>query len=427
MFLGIPLPNTTLAAAGVLLAALLLAALLLRVGHLARGLERQRLLTEQTMAAGRGEAETLRAVLIAMERALAARVGDVRAGLEQRLGDFSVRMAREQGEARVHLEQKLREMADARAGHMAALHRGVNETLHHAVEQQMQSSFARVLEQFSAVQKAVGDVQAVAAQIGDLKRIFANVKTRGAWGEAQLRVLLDDLLPDGYLTNARMRDDSADVVEFPVRLPGRGDVAKLLPIDAKFPLVDYEKLLAAADAGDADAERAARRALEARLRLEARKIAEKYVAPPLTTDFAIMYLPTDGLYAEAARVPGLIDDIGRLQVMVMGPSLLPALLRIVRLGYVTLALEEKAGQIGRLLGATRQEMLRMDDVLEKLARGAGTMRRTIEDARRRTRAVGRKLRDVELLGPVEAEEILALQEDEDSWGAVSPPEAQPAL
>jgi DNA recombination protein RmuC len=332
--------------------------------------------------------------------------------VEQRLGDFSARMVREQGEARVQIEQKLREMADAQARHMAELHRGLNETLHQAVEQQMTTSFARVLEQFAAVQQAVGDVQAVAAQIGDLKRIFSGVKTRGVWGEAQLRVLLDELLPDGYAANVRLRDDSADVVEFCLRLPGRGEDVKLLPIDAKFPLVDYERLLTAADAGDTEAERLARRQLEARLRLEARKIAEKYLLPPLTTDFAVLYLPTDGLYAEAARIPGLIDDLGRLHVLVMGPSLLPALLRTVRLGYVTLALEEKAGQIGRLLGAVKQEMLRMDDVLEKLARGAGTLGKTIEDARRRTRAVGRKLRDVELMGVGEAERVLEIQEEE---------------
>jgi len=268
-----------------------------------------------------------------------------------------------------------------------------------------------VLEQFTAVQQAVGDVQAVAAQIGDMKRIFAGVKSRGVWGEAQLRATLDDLLPDGYAANVRLREDSADVVEFCLRMPGRGEDVKLLPIDAKFPLVDYETVLAAADAGDGDAERAARRALEARLRLEARKISVKYLCPPVTTDFAVMYLPTDGLYAEAARVPGLIDDLGRLHVLLMGPSLLPALLRTVRLGYVTLALEEKAGQIGRLLGAVKQEMLRMDDVLEKLARGAGTLGKTIEDARRRTRAVGRKLRDVEVIGAAEAEDILDLQEE----------------
>jgi DNA recombination protein RmuC len=397
------------AAAGL---ALLLGAVLHRLTRLAAELGALRLRAEQSLAAARGEVEQARQMLLGTERALAGRVAETRHAMEQRLGEFAARMVREQGEARVQIERKLREMADAQAQHMAALHRGVNETLHQAVEQQMQSSFARVLEQFTAVQKAVGDVQAVAAQIGDLKRIFANVKTRGGWGEAQLRVVLDDLLPDGYLTNVRVRDESAEVVEFALRLPGRDGAGKLLPLDAKFPVVDYEKLLLAGEAGDAEGERAARRALEARLRLEARKISEKYLAPPVTTDFAVMYLPTDGLYAEAARVPGLIDDIGRLHVMVMGPSLLPALLRTVRLGYVTLALEEKAGQIGRLLGATRQEMLRMDDVLEKLARGAGTMSKTIEDARRRTRAVGRKLREVELLGPVEADEVLALDGEE---------------
>ncbi len=388
--------------------ALLLASVLYRLTGL-RALLRS--VAEQALGAVAAEAEQSRRMLLGSERALARQVAETRHRMETRLGDVTARLVREQGEARVVLEQKLREMADAQARHMAELTRGVNETLHQAVEQQMQSSFARVLEQFTAVQQAVGDVQAVAAQIGDMKRIFAGVKSRGVWGEAQLRATLDDLLPDGYAANVRLREDSADVVEFCLRMPGRGEDVKLLPIDAKFPLVDYETVLAAADAGDGDAERAARRALEARLRLEARKISVKYLCPPVTTDFAVMYLPTDGLYAEAARVPGLIDDLGRLHVLLMGPSLLPALLRTVRLGYVTLALEEKAGQIGRLLGAVKQEMLRMDDVLEKLARGAGTLGKTIEDARRRTRAVGRKLRDVEVIGAAEAEDILDLQEE----------------
>ncbi len=388
--------------------ALLLASVLHRLTGLAASL---RAVADQVPASVQAEAEQSRRMLLGSERALARQVAETRHTMEKRLGDVTARLVREQGEARVVLEQKLREMADAQARHMAELTRGVNETLHQAVEQQMQSSFARVLEQFTAVQQAVGDVQAVAAQIGDMKRIFAGVKTRGVWGEAQLRATLDDLLPDGYAANVRLREDSADVVEFCLRMPGRGEGVKLLPIDAKFPLVDYEHVLAAADAGDGEAERAARRALEARLRLEARKISLKYLCPPVTTDFAVMYLPTDGLYAEAARVPGLIDDLGRLHVLLMGPSLLPALLRTVRLGYVTLALEEKAGQIGRLLGAVKQEMLRMDDVLEKLARGAGTLGKTIEDARRRTRAVGRKLRDVEVIGAAEAEEILELQEE----------------
>jgi len=393
--------------------ALALVAVLLRAGRQAASLERLRVLLEQLRAGQLAEAATARAVLLDTERSLAARIGEGRQAMEARLGELATRMVREQGEARVQLEQKLRELAEASARSLADIQRSVNEELHRAVEQQMQSSFARVLEQFTAVQKAVGDVQAVAAQIGDLKRVFANVKTRGGWGEAQLRAVLDDLLPDGYVANARLREESADVVEFALRLPGRGDGARLLPLDAKFPLVDYEALILAAEAGDLEGERVARRGLEARLRLEARKIAEKYILPPVTTDFAVLYLPTDGLYAEVARLPGLLDDIGRqFHVMVMGPALLPALLRTVRLGYVTLALEERAGEIGRLLGAVKSEMLRMDDVLEKLARNAGAMGKSIEEARRRTRVVGRRLREVESLGPVESEAMLMLETEE---------------
>jgi DNA recombination protein RmuC len=375
-----------LLAAGV---ALLCIAILLRVAALADARDQSRIM------------------LLGVERALSARVADVRQGVEYRLGELSTRLARDQSEVRVLLEQKLREMAVTSAAQLADIRASVNEQLHQAVERQMQASFARVIEQFIAVQKAVGDVQAVAAQIGDLKRVFANVRTRGGWGEAQLRAVLDDIIPDGYITNARLREGSADVVEFALRMPGRDDPPKLLPLDAKFPLADYERLLEAAEAGDTEGERAARRGLEARLRAEARTIAEKYLVPPVTTDFAVMYLPSDGLYAEAARCPGLIDELGRTcHVLVMGPSLLPALLRTVRLGYVTLALEEKAGLIGRLLGATKQEMLRMDQVLDRLSRNASTMAQTIEDARRRTRVVGAKLRGIDLPAAAETEEVL---------------------
>jgi DNA recombination protein RmuC len=389
--------------------ALLAIAILFRVAAIADALHRQRLLAEQALAATRADSEQSRATLMGLERALSARIADGRQAMELRLGELTTRIARDQGEARAHMEQKLRELADTSARALADIRASVNAELHQAVEKQMQASFTRVIEQFTAVQKAVGDVQAVAAQIGDLKRVFANVKTRGGWGEAQLRAVLDDVIPDGYVMNARLREGSADVVEFALRMPGRDDPPKLLPLDAKFPLADYERLLDAAEAGDAAAERAARHGLEARFRLEARKIAEKYLVPPVTTDFAVMYLPSDGLYAEAARIPGLIDELGRTcHVLLMGPSLLPALLRTVRLGYVTLALEEKAGQIGRLLGATKQEMLRMDAVLDKLSRNASTMAQTIEDARRRTRVVGQKLRGVETLAPDDATALLTL-------------------
>jgi DNA recombination protein RmuC len=367
------------------------------------------LLVAQSLAGQSGEAEHGRAMLGAAERSLSGHIQAVRLGMEQRLGDLTTRIARDQGENRVLMESKLREMAEHTTQRLSDIQRSVNEHLQQAVERQMQTSFQRVIDQFTAVQKAMVDVQAVTAQIGDLKRIFSNVKSRGGWGETQLKALLDDLLPEGsYVSNARLREHSSEMVEFAVRMPVRGETRPLLAIDAKFPTSDYERLLDATEAADAEAERAARRALETRFRLEARKIAEKYICPPVTVEFAVMYLPTDGLYAEAARIPGLIDELGqRLRVMVMGPSLLPALLRTVQLGYVTLALEQKAGQIADLLGATKREMLTMDDVLEKLAKAAGTMSRTIDDARRRTRVVGRKLRDMETLRPEQADAVFA--------------------
>jgi DNA recombination protein RmuC len=375
-----------------------------------RELQVLRLLAEQTLAGGRSESERTHALLSGTERMLGARLDAMQLAMEQRLGGLTTNLARDAGEGRVLLEAKLREMAEHTQLRLAEIQRSVNEQLTQAVERQMQTSFERVIDQFTAVQKAMVDVAAVTAQIGDLKRVFSNVKSRGGWGETQLKALLDDLLPEGgYVANARLREGSQECVEFAVCMPVRGEIRPLLAIDAKFPTSDYERLLDASEAADSEGERAARRALETRLRLEARKIAEKYIVPPATVEFAVMYLPTDGLYAEAARIPGLIDELGqRLRVMVMGPSLLPALLRTVQLGYVTLALEQKAGQIADLLGATKREMLTMDTTLERLAKNAGTMTRTIEDARRRTRAVTRKLKGMETLQPEHAEALLEL-------------------
>ncbi|MBV8400093.1 MAG: DNA recombination protein RmuC, partial [Acetobacteraceae bacterium] len=321
---------------------------------------------------------------------------------------------------RTLLESKLREMREGNEGKLAEIQKTVNEQLHEAVEKQMNASFSRVIDQFTAVQKAMGDVQAVTAQIGDIKRLFSNVKTRGGWGEAQVRAMLDDVLPPGsYETNCKLRADSDEAVEFAVLMPMRGTERPFLPIDAKFPVEDYERLLTASEAGDTDAERAARRGLERRVRDEARKIQAKYICPPATVEFAVLYLPTDALYAEVARIPGLIDEIGRQsRVLILGPSLFPALLRTIHLGFVTLALEEKAGVIRDLLGATRTEMLRMDEVLERLARQAGTFTNTIERARTRTRAVRRKLRGVEAIEPVRAEQLLEL--DPESLAELEP-------
>jgi DNA recombination protein RmuC len=415
-------------AAGAALASLLL------VARQTRMLGTLRLLSEQSLAGTRAEAETTRAILRAADTSSAERIIALRGAYDMAMEQMRTVLSREQGELRLALaeaqrksteqigtqfettrgmiESKLREMREGNEGKLAEIQKTVNEQLHAAVEKQMNESFNRVIDQFAAVQKAMGDVQAVTAQIGDIKRLFSNVKTRGGWGETQVRAMLDDILPPGaYETNRKVRPDSDEAVEFVVIMPMRGENRPLLPIDAKFPVEDYERLLAASEAGDAEGERLATRRLERAVREQAKKIAGKYINPPVTVEFAVMYLPTDALYAEVARIPGLIDEIGReSRVLVLGPCLFPALLRTIHLGFVTLALEQKADQIRDLLGATKQEMLTMDRVLDTLARQAGSFSNTIEKARVRTRQIGRKLRGVEAVEAAQAEELLELEE-----------------
>ncbi|GAB6855036.1 hypothetical protein JCM15831A_20600 [Asaia astilbis] len=361
-------------------------------------------------AAERGSGiEFQRNALVETERALASRLEQQRSDVSDRIAGLSHRLGQELADTRLAQAEMLRDMMRENAEQLAQIRASVSEQLHVTVEKQMQTSFQRVVEQFSAMQKAIGEVSAVTAQIGDLKRLFGNVKTRGGWGEAQLRAILDDILPaNSYDSNFRI-GDGGEAVEFALRMPVRSTVPPRLAIDSKFPTEAYERLLDAVDRTDQAAERIARRALDNAVRLEARKISDKYIHPPITVEFAVLYLPTDGLYMEVARIPGLIDEIGRLhRVIIMGPSLMPALLRTVHLGYVTLALEERTDAIARLLGLTRQEMLRMDGVLEKLSRGAGAMSNTIDEARRRTRVLGRKLRGLDGQNP--GDELESLDE-----------------
>lgn len=410
----------------------LLAVVAWLVQHQARALQSLRLLAEQALAGTRSESETTRAVLGRVEREIGERLATLRASYDTGIEQVRVVLSREQGELRLALaetqrkgaeqaaerfeairatiDRQMKEIRESNEARLGEIRTTVNEQLHAAVEKQMTDSFARVIDQFEAVRKAMGDVQAVTAQIGDVKRLFSNVKTRGGWGETQARAMLDDILPVGaYEMNRKLRPDSDDIVEFAVIMPMRGENRPVMAIDAKFPTEDYERLLNASEAGDVEAERVATRALERRVREEARKIAAKYIHPPVTVEFAVLYLPTDSLYAEVARIPGLIDEIGReSRVLLMGPTLFPALLRTIHLGFITLALEQKADEVRDLLGATKAEMLKMDGVLARLSRQVGTVSRTIDDARRRTRVMGSKLRGVEALDPAHAETVLAL-------------------
>ena len=423
------------AAATAALLALLTTMTVLRQGIAqAAAIERLRLLAEQVRAGQDGVAANQRAALADTERALTAALGAsgtalrsevtgaieaLRASNEARLAGIAQTLAEqlralaeqnnvagtalrgEIGAMRAEINQHLSQLREGNEKKLAEIQATVSEQLTKTVEAQMTTSFARVTEQFAQVQKAMGEMQAVGAQIGDIKRLFGNVKTRGGWGETQVRAMLDDVLPpDAYDTNWKPRPDSDDAVEFAIIMPMRGENRPRLPVDAKFPVEDYERLLSALDAADADAERAARRALAQRVRAEAKKISEKYIVPPMTVEFAVMYLPTDGLYAEVARMDGLVDELGRVhRVLVMGPSLFPALLRTIHLGYMTLTLEQKADQVHQLLGAARGEMQQMDKVLTALGKQATVFSNTIERARVRTRAVDRKLRTVEALAP----------------------------
>jgi DNA recombination protein RmuC len=388
--------------------------------------ERLRLQNEQLLAGLRAEADTTRTQLAATERGLTAAIQSGTTGALSRafeqitaatatvatsMDALRNSAAEEQRRIGATLDSQLTLLREGNERRLAEMQTVVNEQLHAAVEKQMEQSFARVVDQFTAVQKALGDVQAVTAQIGDIKRLFSNVKTRGGWGEAQLRAMLEDVLPMGsFEANYKLHDGRDEMVDFAVAMPMRGGAKVWLPVDAKFPVEDYERLVAAAEAGDAEAERAARRGLERRLRDESRKIHEKYINPPVTVEFGVLYLATDGLYSEVARVPGLLEEMSReFRVMILGPSLFPALLRTVQLGHVTLALEEKADQIRELLGATKTEMGKMDVVLGKLAKNAMAMTSTIETARVRARAVGRRLKTLEAVEGARSDALLELE------------------
>jgi DNA recombination protein RmuC len=225
--------------------------------------------------------------------------------------------------------------------------------------------------------------------------------------------MLEQVLPPGaFERNFALRDGARERVDFAIRMPSREKL--WLAVDSKFPTEDYERLLNAAEGGDIEAERAARDGIAVRVKLEAKKIREKYIFAPETVDFGVMYLPSDGLFAEVARIPGLIEDIRtREKVIILGPTLLPALLQTIHLGHITLDLEKRAGEIGTLLGATRTEMSKMDKVLENLAGNASAMANNIEKARVRTRAMSRVLRTVEMVEVNAAQEMLGLEAEEE--------------
>jgi len=331
--------------------------------------------------------------------------------------------------ARVHgtLDLKLERLQQDNAAKLEQMRQTVDEKLHATLEKRLSESFRQVSERLELVHKGLGEMQTLAAGVGDLKRVLSNVKTRGVLGETQLAALLEQVMaPEQYEKNVATRPGSNARVEFAIKLPGRdGAGPVLLPIDAKFPLEDYQRLQAAQEAGDKSALEMAEKALEGRVKLEAKTIAEKYVEPPHTTDFALLYLPFEGLFGEVLRRPGLFDHIQRqFRVTICGPTNLLAYLNSLQMGFRTLAIQERSSEVWKVLGTVKSEFGKFAEVLANTKRQLQTVANTIDQAEVRTRQIERKLKDVEAVPGVEgAQENLQLEEDRPLGDLVRLPKA----
>jgi DNA recombination protein RmuC len=315
---------------------------------------------------------------------------------------------------RAAVEQQLGRMQQDNAAKLEQMRQTVDEKLHATLEKRLSESFKQVSERLELVHKGLGEMQTLATGVGDLKKVLSNVKSRGVFGETQLAALLEEMMtPEQYEKNVATRPGSRERVEFAIRLPGRerGEHV-LLPIDAKFPLEDYQRLQAAQEAGDKASLEMAEKALEARVKQEAKSIAEKYVEPPYTTEFALLYLPFEGLFGEVLRRPGLFDQVQRQwRVTICGPHNLMAYLNSLQMGFRTLAIQQRSSEVWNVLGTVKSEFGRFAEVLANTKRQLQTVANTIDQAEVRTRQIERKLKDVEVVPGAEAlQEDLQLEE-----------------
>ncbi|MFI4924458.1 MAG: DNA recombination protein RmuC [Vicinamibacteria bacterium] len=311
---------------------------------------------------------------------------------------------------RQNVEQRLDKLRDENAAKLEQMRVTVDEKLQTTLEARLGASFKQVSDRLEQVHKGLGEMQTLATGVGDLKRVLTNVKSRGTWGEVQLGALLADLLtPAQYAQNVVTRPGSKERVEYAVKFPGRGDDGApcWLPIDAKFPLEDWQRLQEAVERADATAVDASRRALDAFFKLQAKAIRDKYIESPHTTDFAILFVPAEGLFAEAVSRPGLADALQRdYRVTLAGPTTLSAMLNSLQLGFRTLAIEKRSTEVWRVLGAVKTEFGRFGEILAKTREKLDAVGKTLEDAGRKSTTIARKLRDVEALPEAEADRLL---------------------
>jgi DNA recombination protein RmuC len=380
----------------------------------------------ESLETARGDRTEQTQALERLGQGLAGQVGQLGTLQAQQFEGFGQNLTRltQSFDARVEqlrltVETRLTAIQADNSAKLEEMRKTVDEKLHATLEQRLGESFKLVSDRLEQVHRGLGEMQTLAAGVGDLKKVLTNVKTRGTWGEVQLAALLDQVLTaEQYASNVATRPGSNDRVEFAIRLPGR-EVGEpvWLPIDAKFPSEDYQRLVEAQERADVVGVEAAGKALETRLKDEARTIREKYIQPPHTTDFAILYLPTEGLYAEALRRPGLAEALQRDQrVSLAGPTTLAAMLNSLQMGFRTLAIEQRSSEVWAVLGAVKTEFGKFGEALAHTRKKLQEASNTIDKAEVRTRAVTRKLKEVEALPAVAAVALIGESAD-DATGA----------
>lgn len=371
-------------------------------------LERLRVAMHESMrhlgqtAAGAATSQQLADAALAME----TRQENLRRGMEDRLNAVSALNENRLEQMRRTLDERLDAIARLNDQKLEQMRRTVSEKLESTLENRLGQSFRLVNEQLARVHKGLGEMQTLAQGVGDLKKVLTNVKTRGVWGEVRLRALLEDSLSPGqYLENAQVRPGTQERVEFAIRLPAADGEGALLPVDSKFPQEDYLRLVDAAQSGDAEGVRAARKQLENAVREQARRIREKYVAPPVTTDYAVLFLPVESLYAEVARADGLLESLqNTCRVLVAGPSTFAALLTSLQMGFRTVALQKRSGEVLELLSAVQEEFQKYGEAVRKARTRLEQATGDLDLIDTRARALGRKLRDVGECAPALPEE-----------------------
>ncbi|NKF20742.1 DNA recombination protein RmuC [Solimonas marina] len=370
--------------------------------------------------------ENLRNVLSGTQRQLAEDAAKARGEQAQTLARFGEQqgvalkaLTEAQTQAaeklRGHVEESLKTLRTENADKLEQMRRTVDEKLHETLERRLGESFKLVSERLEQVHKGLGEMQTLASGVGDLKRVLSNVKTRGGWGEVQLESILEQIFtPEQFAKQVATKPRSAEKVDCAIRLPGRGDGDSTvwLPIDAKFPIEDYERLVDAQERADLDAIKTCSAQLERAVRLQAKSISDKYIAPPDTTDFAVLFLPTEGLYAELVRRPGIVEGLQREhRIVLAGPTTLTALLNSLQMGFRTLAIEQRSSEVWRVLGAVKTEFGKFGDVLDKVSQKLKQAQDQIDQTGVRSRVITRRLRDVEALPATDAEQLLGSDDE----------------